>query len=96
MAPQCDGSKYAAVILAGGDGVRLRAFTHEHFGYHLPKQFCPLFEGQTLLEQTMRRVSLVVSVSDDAAEAPREGEELCTHPFGPKARALSVKKVVTQ
>ena len=55
-----DDSNYAAVILAGGDGVRLSSFTREVFGYHLPKQFCPLFEGKTLLEQTMRRVSMLV------------------------------------
>src|SRR5580693_5952471 len=55
-----DDSKYAALILAGGDGVRLRTFTREVYGYHLPKQFCPLFEGETLLEQTMRRVSILV------------------------------------
>jgi mannose-1-phosphate guanylyltransferase len=47
------------VILAGGEGVRLSSFTREVFGYHLPKQFCPLFEGKTLLEQTMLRVSLL-------------------------------------
>ena len=55
-----DDSNYSAVILAGGDGARLSSFTREVYGYHLPKQFCPLFEGETLLEQTMRRVSLLV------------------------------------
>ena len=58
-----DDSNYAALILAGGDGVRLSSFTREVFGYHLPKQFCPLFEGKTLLEQTIRRVSLLVPPS---------------------------------
>ena len=58
-----DDSKYAALILAGGDGVRLSSFTREVFGYHLPKQFCPLFEGKTLLEQTLHRVSLLVPPS---------------------------------
>ncbi len=58
--PQADDSNYAAVILAGGDGVRLSSFTRKVFGYHVPKQFCPLFEGETLLDRTMRRVSLVV------------------------------------
>ena len=56
-----DDSNYAAVILAGGDGVRLSSLTRDVFGYHLPKQFCPLFEGKTLLEQTMHRVSMLVS-----------------------------------
>src|SRR5271167_116985 len=53
-------SKYAAVILAGGDGLRLSSFTRKVFGYHLPKQFCPLFEGDTLLERTLRRISPIV------------------------------------
>jgi mannose-1-phosphate guanylyltransferase len=55
-----DDSNYSAVILAGGDGVRLSSYTREVYGYHLPKQFCPLFEGETLLEKTMRRVSRLV------------------------------------
>jgi len=55
-----DDCNYTAVILAGGDGARLSSFSREAYGYHLPKQFCPLFEGKTLLEQTMHRVSLLV------------------------------------
>jgi mannose-1-phosphate guanylyltransferase len=58
-----DDSTYAALILAGGDGVRLSTLTREVFGYHVPKQFCPLFEGKTLLEQTLDRVSLLVPPS---------------------------------
>ncbi len=50
----------AAIVLAGGDGVRLSSMTREIFGYALPKQFLPLFKGETLLEQTLCRVSLVV------------------------------------
>jgi hypothetical protein len=41
-----DNSNFSAVILAGGDGVRLSSYTREVYGYHLPKQFCPLFEGR--------------------------------------------------
>jgi mannose-1-phosphate guanylyltransferase len=43
------------VILAGGDGLRLRALTKFICGDERPKQFCPLFEGTSLLEQTLRR-----------------------------------------
>ncbi len=50
----------AAIVLAGGDGVTLSSLTREIFGYALPKQFLPLFRGETLLEQTLCRVSLVV------------------------------------
>src|SRR5215472_1166578 len=58
-----ENASYSAVILAGGEGVRLTAFTRKLYGHHVPKQFCPLFGGKTLLEQTMRRVSLVVPPS---------------------------------
>lgn len=44
-----------AVILAGGDGTRLRSLTRFICGDNRPKQFCPLFEGSTLLGHTVRR-----------------------------------------
>ena len=43
------------VILAGGDGVRLRPLTRLVCGDERPKQFCPLFGGETLLERTLQR-----------------------------------------
>ncbi len=35
-----DDFNYAAVILAGGDGVRLSSFSREVYGYHLPILRC--------------------------------------------------------
>ena len=49
-----------AVILAGGDGVRLRSLTALVTGDARPKQFCPLIDGETLLDRTRRRVDLLV------------------------------------
>lgn len=43
------------VILAGGDGTRLQKLTRLICGDERPKQFCPLFGGRTLLEQTLQR-----------------------------------------
>jgi len=43
------------VILAGGDGVRLRPLTKFISGDERPKQFCTLFDQWTLLGQTLRR-----------------------------------------
>ncbi len=43
------------VILAGGDGVRLRPLTQLICGDDRPKQFCTLFGGRTLLGQTLQR-----------------------------------------
>ena len=49
-----------AVILAGGDGTRLRSFTRSITGDDRPKQFAPVIGGQTLLDQTRKRVALAV------------------------------------
>lgn len=49
-----------AVILAGGDGTRLRSLTRAIAGDDRPKQFCPILRNETLLDQTRRRVSLSV------------------------------------
>ena len=49
------------VILAGGDGVRLRPLTRVISGDERPKQFCPILGRETLLEQTRRRLARAVS-----------------------------------
>lgn len=46
-----------AVILAGGDGTRLKSLTKAITGDERPKQFCPILNGETLLTVTKRRVS---------------------------------------
>jgi mannose-1-phosphate guanylyltransferase len=47
-----------AVILAGGEGNRLRSYIHRIAGRECPKQFFPVLGTGTLLEQTLARVSL--------------------------------------
>lgn len=46
-----------AVILAGGDGVRLRSVTRMLAGDERPKQFCALVSTRSLLDETRDRVS---------------------------------------
>lgn len=54
------GAERWAIILAGGDGTRLRTLTRALAGDERPKQFCALIRGETLLDQTRRRVALAV------------------------------------
>lgn len=44
-----------AVILAGGDGTRLKSLTRHISGDERPKQFCSVLGGATLLEETQSR-----------------------------------------
>ncbi len=47
-----------AVILAGGDGTRLKSLTRHIAGDERPKQFCSVLGGQTLLAETQNRAAL--------------------------------------
>lgn len=49
------------LILAGGDGTRLRSLTRRIAGDERPKQFCRLLGSETLLEQTRRRATRLLS-----------------------------------
>jgi hypothetical protein len=51
-------SRDRAVILAGGDGVRLRSMTRSIAGDERPKQFCALVGPDALLTETRRRTAL--------------------------------------
>jgi len=45
-----------AVLLAGGDGVRLQSLTRKIAGDSRPKQFCRIFGSRSLLGQTLERI----------------------------------------
>ena len=45
-----------AVVLAGGDGTRLRNLTHKISGDRRPKQFCRIFGDRSLLGYTRERI----------------------------------------
>lgn len=53
-----NGSEKYAVILAGGDGSRLKSLTRAITGDERPKQFCPILNDETLLDVTRKRVEL--------------------------------------
>ena len=50
-----------AVLLAGGDGTRLRDLTVRIAGDDRPKQFCPIIGPESLLRQTRARLDPLFS-----------------------------------
>jgi mannose-1-phosphate guanylyltransferase len=54
-------SRRWGVLLAGGDGTRLQKLTRLICGDDRPKQFCPLFGNETLLEDTRKRAERSIS-----------------------------------
>jgi mannose-1-phosphate guanylyltransferase len=53
------GNNAWAIVLAGGEGSRLHGLTTDDSGITVPKQFCSLTGGQSLLVETLRRASSV-------------------------------------
>ena len=49
------------VILAGGDGTRLKPLTRRITGDERPKQFCPVISDMSLVKETQKRVALEVA-----------------------------------
>ena len=69
-----------AVVLAGGEGVRLRPLVRTALGDERPKQYVPIFGRRTLLGQTLDRVrigfpvdrTIVVTMEQHAAYTAEE------------------------
>src|SRR5262249_48285783 len=49
-----------ALVLAGGDGTRLRELTELIAGTPIPKQYCRIHDGRSLLETTLARIAPLV------------------------------------
>jgi len=81
-----------AVILAGGDGTRLRSLTRDMTGDDRPKQFCPVIGGHTLLEQTWRRTASSVAPQQTMIVVTRSHEPF----YEPVLARVGAQHVVVQ
>jgi mannose-1-phosphate guanylyltransferase len=54
-APRC------GVVLAGGDGKRLRAFERRLLGFELPKQYVSFTGNRSMLKHTFHRAEQLIS-----------------------------------
>ncbi|MGZ9141575.1 MAG: sugar phosphate nucleotidyltransferase [Candidatus Binatia bacterium] len=81
-----------AVILAGGDGTRLKSLSRKITGDERPKQFCPVFGDMTLLEETQRRVAIELAKERTLFVVNRHHEPYEAgpriHPNGRRSTAL--------
>lgn len=81
-----------AIVLAGGDGTRLRPLTRLLHGDDRPKQFCRVLDGRTLLEATWDRVALGVEPQRVLTVFTRRHERF----YAPLAARLDPSSVVVQ
>ena len=63
-----------ALLLAGGDGRRLEPLTRQIVGDARPKQFCPMLDGETLLDRTRRRADLLTRFDHQVGVVSRPHE----------------------
>lgn len=63
-----------AVILAGGEGTRLRSITQAISGDDRPKQFCTIVGNETLLDVTRKRASNVISPANTTFSLTKKHE----------------------
>lgn len=61
-----------AIVLAGGQGVRLRPLTRHLHGEDRPKQFAVVVGGRSLLQQTLKRIGLRIPRERTLVVALRE------------------------
>jgi mannose-1-phosphate guanylyltransferase len=70
-----------AVILAGGEGARLKSLTKMITGDERPKQFCPIVGDRTLLDETRDRVALSISRSNTYFSLTQKHEKYFSRPL---------------
>lgn len=70
-----------AVILAGGDGTRLRPLTRAIAGEECPKQFCPILGDETLLDRTRKRTALLIAPENTHFSLTRKHESFYERPL---------------
>lgn len=81
-----------ALLLAGGDGRRLRPLTRQIAGDLRPKQFCPILDGETLLDRTRRRADLLTRLDHQVVVVSRSHELY----YAPLVRELAPDRLVVQ
>ena len=48
------------IVLAGGEGTRLKQLVQKLYGYHRPKQFCTIIGTRSMVRHTLDRVKILI------------------------------------
>jgi len=75
------------LILAGGDGTRLQVVTRAITGAPIPKQYCPLLNGRSLLETTIARALALTPPARVLVVVNRDHLPVATPQLGPLGAA---------
>ena len=81
-----------SVVLAGGDGTRLRSLTRAITGDERSKQFCAVLGDETLLDQTRSRIALAVRPEQTIFVLTRNHERF----YDPLLRDVPGERLVVQ
>lgn len=81
-----------AVILAGGEGSRLKNLTRAISGDERPKQFCPILGEETLLTATRNRVAMKIKPENIFYSLTREHEKF----YQPLLSAVCKSRLIAQ
>lgn len=80
------------IILAGGDGTRLRSLTRQITGDDRPKQFCSILGDESLLERTVSRVEMGIRRSNILFSLTRTHEKFYEDFLGKFERSRFVEQ----
>src|SRR4051794_5402350 len=79
-----------AVLLAGGDGMRLRDLTVRIVGDQRPKQYCPVVGAESLLRQTRTRLNPLFTADRQVFVVSRNHERYYAEEFGDAKDSLVI------
>lgn len=85
-----------AVVLAGGEGVRLRPLVGRVCGDQRPKQFCPLLGPRTLLRQTLERVGRLIPPERTVVVSLESHERYLALEFGQRPGPTVLKQPMSR
>ncbi len=89
---QDDADDTWALVLAAGEGSRLRSLTTVPSGAAIPKQFCSLYEGPSLLHEALRRARGVASDARTCAVVAEQHRRY----WEPQLSSLSAANLISQ